>query len=193
MVQQVVKTWIKTSRFLASELPEIVEMPSPDVSHDQRGMTLVEVLVVLAIVAVMASLTVLAIGSGEGMTSQAEANRLQSRLQLAADRTMIDSEAIAFAPQANSYGFVRWDASKSALPAALGERHQLPDGMTLKVVTQQAENTPAQNGQRLLLLGADTSGEGFEIILSSRERNWTISFDGMTARTRPGPADAIGT
>ena len=66
--------------------PGAETMPSPD----QAGLTLVEILVVLAIIGVMAGATVLAIGAGGGgVRTETEARRLASRLELAADETMV--------------------------------------------------------------------------------------------------------
>ena len=150
----------------------------------QRGMTLVEVLVVLAILAITSSVTLLAIGAGSGMNGQAEAKRLQSRLQLAADRTMLSAEPIAFAASANGYGFVEWNAARGAWQpsrlANLGEAYRLPGGMALQ----------SSDPRNPLPMGADASGQGFTLTLSADQRRWTVSFDGMTARLDPASGAA---
>ena len=150
----------------------------------QRGMTLVEVLVVLAILAITSSVTLLAIGAGSGMNGQAEAKRLQSRLQLAADRTMLSAEPIAFAASANGYGFVEWNAARGEWQpsrlANLGEAHRLPNGMALQ----------SSDPRSPLPIGADASGQGFTLTLSADRRRWTVSFDGMTARLDPASGAA---
>ena len=152
----------------------------------QRGMTLVEMLVVLAIIGITASVALLAIGAGSGLQGQAEAKRLQSQLQLAADRTMLSAEPIAFAASTNSYGFVEWVAGRGEWQpsrlGSLGEIHQLPDGMALQ----------SSDPRSPLPLGADASGQGFALVLTAKQRRWTISFDGMTARLDRG-GGAAGT
>ena len=60
----------------------------------QAGLTLIEVLVVLVIIAVMAGMTVLGLGSlGRGNQAEAEARRLADRLQLASDDVLVAERA----------------------------------------------------------------------------------------------------
>lgn len=152
----------------------------------QRGMTLVEMLVVLAIIGVTASVALLAIGAGSGLNGQAEAKRLQSQLQLAADRTMLSAEPIALAAAPNSYGFVQWNAARAEWQpsplGSLGEIHQLPAGMALQ----------SSDPRSPLPIGADASGQGFALVLTADQRRWTVRFDSMTARLDPG-GKAAGT
>lgn len=141
-------------------------------------MTLVEMLVVLAIIAVTASIAVLAIGGGgSDRVGQAEAKRLEARLQLAADRTMLDGEAIAVMAQPDGYQFVQWDPDtsewKNTSVDLLNEAHKLPQGMSLAA--------PGLNGP--LQLGADSGGQPFALTIVAKERRWVVDFDGMTART----------
>lgn len=147
--------------------------------QEQIGMTLVEMLVVLAIIAVTASISVLAFGAGSGRTGQAEAKRLEARLQLAADRAMLDDEAIAILPQPGGYRFVQWNPEsfrwQGASLAMLSEPHTLPRGMTLV----------ASDARPLLPVGADNGGQAFALTISAEGRRWLVEFDGMTARTRP--------
>ncbi|RZM09800.1 MAG: type II secretion system protein GspH, partial [Sphingomonas sp.] len=79
----------------------------------EAGLTLVEMLVVLAIVGVMASVTLLAAGRGDRASSaESEARRLSVRLRLAADETMVTDRVLALAPDARGYSFVAWDATR---------------------------------------------------------------------------------
>ena len=150
-------------------------------SGTQDGMTLIEMLIVLAIIAVTASIAVLSIGGGSGRAGQAEARRLENRLQLAADRSMLDDEAIALVARADGYRFVQWDADKRQwLPspvALLAEPHALPRGITLQ----------ASDPSGLLPLGADAGGQAFELTIEADGRSWVIGFDGVTATTGPTP------
>lgn len=142
--------------------------------HSQHGMTLVEMLVVLAIIAITAAISLLALGAGDGLKGQAEAKRLAARLQFAADRTMLDDTQVAVAVSSDSFGFVEWDDERSRWQpsVALGQTFRLPSGMTLS----------GFEGRRLLPLGADTAGQGFSLVLTAGDQRWSIDFDGMTAR-----------
>ncbi len=144
-------------------------------------MTLVEMLVVLAIIAVIASLSVLTIGSGAGLDGRAEAKRLEARLQLAADQTMIEDRQLAISIATDGYAFAEWDEDDgewrpTSLPS-LAEPHELPSGIELRTSGEE----------RLLPLGADASGQSFSLTLANERQQWTVEFDGMTARQAAGP------
>ncbi|MEO6092050.1 MAG: prepilin-type N-terminal cleavage/methylation domain-containing protein [Novosphingobium sp.] len=153
-------------------------------TRSEAGMTLIEVLVVLAIIAVAAGLSVLAIGAGSGTSGRAEAARLASRLQLAADRSMIEDTRLAFAPAKDGYSFIEWDARQGSWRPSridgLGERVRLPAGMTI---------TP-DDARPLFPLDANAGGLGFTLTLADRSRHWAIAFDGITARLQPGHTPA---
>ena len=75
-------------------------MRAPGAAADQRGFTLVEMLIVLAIFAVAAGAVALSVGSVTRAPSvEAEARRLATRLQAAADDAMIGDRTIAFTIQ----------------------------------------------------------------------------------------------
>ena len=142
----------------------------------EAGLTLVEMLVVLAIIGVMAGATVLTIGSGGGTArTEAEARRLETRLELAADETMVTDRMVAFAPEADAYRFVTWDMAKGGWRPdpvdELGRRHALPSGMRLITDT----------GGKPLLIGADGGGGGMQAQLATDDSSWTIQFDGTGA------------
>lgn len=148
----------------------------------ETGLTLVEMLVVLAIIGVMAGVTVLAMGaSGGGVRAESEARRLAARLQLAADETMVTHRAIVFAPEADGYSFVTWDAAARAWRpdpiAELGERHALPGGLRLAT----------DIGARSLPIGADGAGVAMRARLTGGDRSWTIAFDGTGATATADP------
>ena len=143
-------------------------------------MTLVEMLVVLAIIAIIAGTVSLSLGSGRGLGGQVEARRLAARLQLAADQTMITDDAIALTVRPGGYAFVAWDRTRGKwIPEtdpALGERHDLPPGLVLR----------SDNSRNPLPLGAEASGQAFVLTLSDNDRNWDVEFDGMTAHLSAG-------
>lgn len=143
-------------------------------------MTLVELLVVLAIIAVTASISVLALGSDDGMRSRAEAKRLQARIQMAADRTMIEGEPLALSFTEDRYAFMSSAAGDwQPLPDDLGQTHELTGGLALS----------ARPAGSFFMIGAEAGGQPFALDLQDSDRpgtgGWTVIFDGMTARLAP--------
>ncbi|WP_156679479.1 prepilin-type N-terminal cleavage/methylation domain-containing protein [Sphingomonas profundi] len=150
----------------------------------ERGMTLVEMLVVLAIIGVMAGATVLGMGSAaRGANIESEARRLADRVQLAADDTMIGDRPLALAWDAKGYGFLAWDGA--GWRAGEGEafaRHALPAGITLAL--SAAVSGPARGP---VPLGLDGGGMPFVARLASATARWTIAYDGLTVSASPAP------
>ena len=142
------------------------------------GMTLVEVLVTLAIVAVMASMVVLGIGgSDRGLTVQTEANRLAERIGLAADEAMVTRRPLALAWDSLGYQFVTRGAGGSWVPDThelLGTRRDLPRGLTLTAAA------PA------LIDLTDASLVAFDMSVTDAKRSSTVAFDGLNATTSSG-------
>jgi general secretion pathway protein H len=150
----------------------------------ERGMTLVEMIVVLAIIGIAASAAVLSLGTGAKGSDQVEARRLVARLQLAADTAMVSDRALALSITPHSYAIVEQmdgarDWRETTLPG-LGESRTLPAGTTLS----------ADNRSTVLPLDADAGGQGFSLVLTRGQSRIAISFDGITARLSvPGPGD----
>jgi general secretion pathway protein H len=142
------------------------------------GMTLIEVLVTLAIVAVMASMVVLGVGgSDRGLTVQTEANRLAERIGLAADEAMVTRRPLALAWDSLGYQFVTRGAGGSWVPDThelLGPRRDLPRGLTLTAAA------PA------LIDLTDASLVAFDMSVTDARRSSTVAFDGLNATTSSG-------
>lgn len=144
------------------------------------GMTLIEVLVTLAIFAVMATMVVLGIGSSDrGLTVQTEANRLAERIGLAADEVMVTRRPIALAWDSLGYQFVTRGAGGNWVPdshALLGPRRDLPRGLTLTAAA------PA------VIDMTDASLTAFDVSLTDGTRSSTVVFDGLSAAASSGQA-----
>lgn len=151
-------------------------LPVPNRAAREAGLTLVEMLVVLSIIGIIASVAVLSIGGGSSRNAQVEARLLQSRLQFAADRTMVTDEMFALVPAANGYRFAEWDegtqAWRDSAKAGLAAPHQLARGVVLS----------ASDTRALLPLGAYGAGAGFVLTLAGDNRTWIVRFDGVSAR-----------
>jgi len=144
----------------------------------QGGFTLVEMLIVLAIVGVMAGAVALSVGSVTRAPSvEAEARRLATRLQAAADDAMIGDKTLAFTIQKDGYGFATVDGKTMVPRTDPGLAfHRLPAGM---VVTLNV-NPP-------VLLGVDGVGTPLSAVLENGSQRWVVTYDGMTARAMPKP------
>lgn len=142
-------------------------------------MTLVEILVVLAIVGVMAGVVVLGVGVGDrGLGVESEANRLADRLRLAADDVLVTRRPLALAFDAEGYVFVRGDGGAvSAADAVepLRERHALPDGIRLVGLDVSSPMAVDPDG-----------GSGVAAFAFARgEARWRVRFDGLNAVVEP--------
>jgi general secretion pathway protein H len=142
----------------------------------REGMTLVEILVVLAIVGVMAAVVTLGVGAADrGVGVETEANRLADRLRLAADDVLVTRRPLALAFDGEGYGFVRPDGATAEGVEALAERHALPPGVTLIGLETTSPVTIDPDGaQPVAAFG-----------LAKGDRRWRVEFDGLNAVARP--------
>jgi len=135
------------------------------------GVTLVEVLVALSIIAVMASASVLALRGGPGDSVEAEARKLAARLAFAVDETLSGGEPLRIYHVPNGYRFARLtDGEWRTLESAPLDPHPLPRGMAL-----------SDNGTPLHDIGADGFGAPFDLTLTASTSSWRIRFDGLNA------------
>jgi general secretion pathway protein H len=139
-------------------------------------MTLVEMLVVLAIIGVAAGATVLGIGSAtRGGSVAAEANRLADRLRLAADEVMVSDRQLAFVADPDGYSFVAWDSRGwHAEDSDSFARHELAGGIRL------VGASPAPQ-----LVGVDGSGAPINVRLASSAGDWIVAYDGVSVAAAP--------
>ncbi|TKD53117.1 type II secretion system protein GspH [Sphingomonas baiyangensis] len=142
-------------------------------------MTLIEMLIVLAIIAVAAGAVTLGIGAATRAPSvESEARRLAERLQAAADDAMLGDAMLAFTAQEGGYGFARFDG-RTWLPFE-GEAlapHSLPGGMTMTLSARPP-----------FVLGPDGSGKPMTAVIEGGDQRWSVVYDGLTATARPAGA-----
>lgn len=145
----------------------------------EAGLTLVEMLVVLAIIAVMAGAVSIGVGSiTRAPSAEAEARRLAARLQAAADDGMLGDRMIAFTAAKNGYGFATI-GTNGALVARTDDAfgfHRLPAGM---VVTLDVRPP--------VILGVDGGGRPLSALIESGDQRWRVTYDGLTATAAPAP------
>lgn len=145
----------------------------------EAGLTLIEMLIVLAIIGVAAGATTLGIGAATRAPSiETEARRLATRLQSAADDAMLGDRTIAFIVEKHGYGFatISADGKTVARTDEVLGFHQLPGGMTMTL-----------NVRPPVVLGVDGSGKPLSATIERGSQRWLVTYDGMTASTIMAP------
>lgn len=140
---------------------------------NEAGMTLIEMMAVLAIIGIAASATVLGIGvATRGPSVEAEAKRLAVQLQSAADRAMVDDRPVAIAWDAKGYALVTWDG-RGWQPGSTEafERHDFSAGIRMEMGNRRSP----------LVVGIDGAGIPAALALRGAAERWTVVFDGLTA------------
>ncbi len=142
----------------------------------QAGVTLVEVLVVLALVGVMAGTVALSVGNGgRGDVAGQEADLLVARLNRAADEVILSGEPMRFDWTAEGYGFsVSQDGAWQPHPVALlAEPHALPARIGFGPQSGSALLTGTMRLQSGEVLSLDLMRDGTRVE--------QVTFDGINA------------
>lgn len=142
------------------------------------GVSLIEVLVVLAIVAVMTGASVLGLGVlDRGARPEAEALRLADRLRLAADEALVTLAPLALVWSDRGYRFIVWDARTATWrdhsQAALGATHRLPPELSLA-----REDLGARDP---ILITPDLPQPPVTLRVDGEAGAFRVSFDGFAA------------
>lgn len=156
-------------------------MRGATIRSGERGMTLIEMLIVLVIIGIAAGGVALGIGSATRAPSvETEARRLALRLQAAADDAMIGDRIIAFTVEKDGYGFAAVDRDGSMAPLSDGLAfHRLPGGIAVEL-----DVTPP------VMMGVDGAGKPLNATISNGEQVWVVRYDGMTATATATRAEA---
>jgi general secretion pathway protein H len=144
----------------------------------EAGFTLVEMLIVLVIIGVSASVVALSVGSLTRAPSvESEARGLATRLQAAADDAMLGDRTIAMTVDAHGYGFA---VMKGRELVPLEDKglafHTLPAGMVMTL-----------DARPPVILGVDGSGQPMSAMVESGRQKWIVTYDGMTATAAEAP------
>ena len=144
----------------------------------EAGFTLVETLVVLAIIAVMGSIAVVGLsGADRSASAQAEAQRLAASIQAAADESLVTDRAAALVLDGDGYVCLAWDPASGTWKdhggPGLAAHHDLADGVEV------ASDVPANP-----LPLAEEAG-AYRFTITSGGDRWTVLFDGLNAAASP--------
>ncbi len=125
----------------------------------EAGLTLVEVLVVLAVIAIAGSASVLSLAPRRDSAVEGAARQLAAAIQSSADRSLVTGGAVALVLAKSGYriGTVQTE---------------LPPGATLAGTSPTAR----------IAFG----GEPFALNLVRGSDRWTIAFDGIETAATPG-------
>lgn len=144
------------------------------------GVTLVEILIVLALFGVMAGTITLGFGATDrGKTMTQEADLLTARLNRAADEVILTATAMRFSWEDTAYAFAVQDAGQwVAHPIAiLSQSHSLPDRLRLQSDMRQGA----------VVIGPDMipdTGAALVLQIIADDQTFvSVRFDGINATT----------
>ena len=150
------------------------------------GITLIEILVVLAVIGVAAGATMLGLNATDRNTrAEAEAIRLARNLSLGVDEALLNGTPLALMWDAGGYSFIAWSAADEnwgpANGAGLSARHDLrvPVAMALQdaAITRPVLIASSGTGPAVVFEFASTA--------ANSSQSWLVAFDGFTATAQP--------
>ena len=136
-----------------------------------RGVSLLELLIVLMIIAFVSAITIPMLGSGVSNAELRSAAR-----QLAAGLRLARSEAVTQRRET----FLVVDLAGRRFKVDQGEEHPLPKAMELKLYTAQRDLVDATTGS--IRFFPDGGSNGGRITLGSGERKYEVDVDWLTGR-----------
>ena len=154
-------------------------LPMGNTRRADAGVTLIEILVVLALIGVSAGVVMYALPStSQTRNLNQEAALLTARLNLASERSLINGQYYRLNWVAQGYSFEAWSGGDwhEAVTAPLSEAHSLDPGMTLT-----DESSGPKGGVEI---SPDLMPSGATLVrlrISTDARERYITFDGASA------------
>ena len=176
--------------------PTIPQFPADAARANQRGFTLIEIVVVLFIMATMAGIALLALGdAGRGDKLKAEATRLHDAMALASEEAQMRGAAIGTNIESSDYRFSVWhvDHWQALEQDPILRAHRLPEGMHLTLDRPApAPDKPGDAGRPDLIFYSSGESTAFQLGLAERDGTGSYQVTGngygtfsITSGSRP--------
>jgi general secretion pathway protein H len=147
-------------------------------SFARRGFTLIEILVVLAIIAIAAGVAVVAYDSGDRERATREARRFAGALEHAAARAQVRAETLGASADGNTWRFWRRDPDSGRWQPVSDDdvlaAHTLPDSMTLAPTSYSGRPIDAQ---LIVPLRPTGRNEPFTFEIKARDATFILAAD----------------
>ncbi len=147
--------------------------------HSEAGLTLIEVLVVIAVIGVATGATMMGLnGADRDARAQSEAVRLARNLSLAVDEALISGQPLQLVWDDGGYGFAQWRDGgwQPAGMPGLAARHDLRAPLRMAMPTGATDP---------VVIAVSGSGPARQFSFSGIGSPWQVQFDGFTATALP--------
>jgi general secretion pathway protein H len=155
--------------------------------NKSRGFTMVELLVVFAIIALGVSLVVLALPDGEAAKLEEEGARLSSLLESARAEARVAGVAVRWVPRATPA-----DELQAPADAAQFQFVGLPTKTQMPTRFLDSRTQAQVVGTNHLLLGPEAILPAQRLVLRLGERRLELASDGLAPFSEPAPGGAEG-
>ena len=157
-----------------------------------RGITLIEVLVVVLLMVIVVSMVGLKIGGDEGRAVRQEADRLSVLLQSAQQEAILQGKVQALVLGEEGFAFQGLDDKRKfqALNDPVLRARELPLAMTILSIT--LDGVPAEKTPRIILYPTGELAQAFVITLAQGEARWQVrgALNGTIQSAAPDAPDA---
>jgi len=159
-------------------------------------MTLLELLVVIVIIALAASLSVAWLGGGEPARLKSSVEQLRSDMRLAGDIAFGRQRIIGWQPDTWGYRFVTWQAQPNGGGAnggewvALNDDEELPDRSWPQPATATLAPPATDDATPWLIWWPNGEVTGGELTLRSGQERMTLHVDALAVRLADDPTVA---
>jgi general secretion pathway protein H len=147
-------------------------------AHRARGFTLIEILVVVAIIAITAGIAVIASDRDDRGTATREAKRLAGALEYASARAQSRAETLGVSAEGSGWRFWRRAAETSRWSPVTDDdvlvAHAVPDGLTVIPLSFAGQPLPPD---AIVPLRASGHNEPFAFLLRGKTSRIVLSAD----------------